>query len=158
MKNEATSAPTRWQRNKTIAAWLALVSGVWGLHRFYLRGVFDWIGWLHPIPTALGLYGIQRVQDFGLDDRLSWVLVPLLGFNFAITALIAIYWGLMSQEKWNAREGFEEAAPNGQTHWPTIFAVVLALLLGTTALMGSLVYSFQRYFEVQVEEARKISQ
>jgi len=32
------------------------------------------------------------------------------------------------------------------------------LLLGTTVLMSSIVYSIQRYFEVQIEEARQISQ
>jgi hypothetical protein len=36
--------------------------------------------------------------------------------------------------------------------------VVLSLLIGTTVLMSSIVFSFQRYFEYQVEEGRKISQ
>jgi len=36
--------------------------------------------------------------------------------------------------------------------------VVFALLFGTISLMSSIVFSFQRYFEYQVEEARKISQ
>ena len=40
----------------------------------------------------------------------------------------------------------------------TIIAVVLSLLVGTTVLMSSIVFSFQRYFEYQIEEARKISQ
>ena len=49
-------------KNKTLAAWLAFVGGPLGLHRFYLHGLTDMLGWLLPIPTALGLYGIQRVQ------------------------------------------------------------------------------------------------
>jgi len=32
------------------------------------------------------------------------------------------------------------------------------LLIGATVLMSSIAYSFQSYFEYQVEEARKISQ
>jgi len=36
--------------------------------------------------------------------------------------------------------------------------VVLSLLVGTTALLSSLAYGFQRYFEYQIEEAEKISQ
>ena len=36
----------------------------------------DTLGWLLPIPTALGVYGIQRVQQFGVDDMGSWVLIP----------------------------------------------------------------------------------
>ena len=38
-------------------------------------------------------------------------------------------------------------APAGQTSWLTIGAVVVALLIGTTALMSTLAFSFQRYFE-----------
>jgi hypothetical protein len=37
-------------------------------------------------------------------------------------------------------------------------AMAFALLIGTTILMSSIVFSFQTYFENQVEEARKISQ
>jgi len=35
---------------------------------------------------------------------------------------------------------------------------VASLLIGATVLMSSIVYSFQRYFEIQIEEARKISE
>jgi len=147
-------------KNKTLATWLSLVGGPLGLHRFYLFGLGDIIGWLHPIPTALGLYGIQRVQQYGLDDQLSWLLIPLLGFMFAACALTAIIYGLMTPEKWNARynPGAPGESPAGQTQWLTIGAVVLSLLLGATALVSSIAFSFQRYFEHQVEEARKISQ
>lgn len=147
-------------KNKTTAAWLAFVGGPLGLHRFYLKGKGDMLGWLLPLPTALGLYGIERVQQFGVDDHWSWVLIPLLGFTIAGCALTAIAYGLMTPEKWNARFNpslLPEAKP-GQTGWLTIGAIVLALLFGTTALMSSIAFSFQRYFEYQVEEARKISQ
>ena len=70
-------------KSKTIAAWLTFFGGPLGLHRFYLFGLSDLIGWLLPIPTALGLYGVTRVQQFGLDDQLSWILIPLLGFVIA---------------------------------------------------------------------------
>ena len=90
-------------KNKTVAAWLAFLGGPLGLHRFYLYGLGDWIGWLLPIPTALGVYGIQRVQQWGQDDQLSWMLIPLLGFTIAGCALRAILYGLMTPERWNAR-------------------------------------------------------
>lgn len=147
-------------KNKTIAAWLAFLGGPLGLHRFYLKGLGDTLGWLLPIPTALGVWGLERVQLYGLDDTLSWILVPLLGFNIAGCALCAIVFGLMPPEKWNARYN-PSAAPEataGRTHWGTIGAVALALLVGTGVLMASLVYSFQRYFEYQIAEAQKISQ
>jgi hypothetical protein len=147
-------------KNKTMATWLAFLGGPLGLHRFYLHGLGDLIGWLHPIPTALGLYGLQRVQDFGLDDPWSWVLIPLLGFNIALCGLMAIIYGLTDVERWNARFN-PSAAPDagaGRTNWYTIIAVVCSLLFCTAVLMASLVFSLQRYFEYQIDEARKISQ
>lgn len=147
-------------KNKTLAAWLAFLGGPFGLHRFYLHGLGDTLGWLLPIPTALGLYGVERARLYGLDDGLSWALIPLLGFTIAACALTAIVYGLTTAEKWNAR--FNAAAPgdapSGQTGWITIGAVVVSLLIGSTVLMASIAFSFQRYFEHQVEEGRKISQ
>jgi hypothetical protein len=66
----------------------------------------------------------------------------------------------MAPEKWNARfnPGAGDAARAGGTRWSTIFAVVLSLMVGTGVLMASLAFSFQRYFEYQVEEAKKISE
>ena len=147
-------------KNKTLAAWLAFLGGPLGLHRFYLHGLADPLGWLLPIPTALGLYGIERVQRFGLDDQFSWVLVPMLGFTVAGCALMAIIYGLSTPEKWNARFNPTAAADatSGSTSWLTIGAVVLSLLVGSTVLMASVAFSFQRYFEYQIEEGRKISQ
>lgn len=149
----------RKTKNKTLATWLALIGGPLGLHRFYLRGLGDMWGWLYPLPTALGLYGVERVQQFGQDDLWSWVLIPLLGLSITASALTAILYGLRPVEKWNAV--FNAAAPEtpaGQTNWFTVIGVAAALLLGTGVLMASLAFSFQRYFEYQIEEARKISQ
>jgi TM2 domain-containing membrane protein YozV len=146
-------------KNKTLATWLAFAFGPLGVHRFYLHGITDWLGWLLPIPTALGLYGIQRAKQFGLDDTASWVLIPFLGFTLAACAGMAIYYGLMDAEKWNARfQPDQPSAAAGQTNWLTIGAIALALLLGTTVLMASLAFSFQRYFEYQIEQAKLISQ
>jgi hypothetical protein len=146
-------------KNKTIAAWLAFVGGQLGLHRFYLFGFGDLWAWLHPVVAALGWWGVVRVRAYGQDDHLAWLLVPLLGFMLAATALTAIYYGLMSPEKWNARfNPGSPAAAEGSTNWLTIGAVVFALLFGTISLMSSIVFSFQRYFEYQVEESKKLSQ
>jgi hypothetical protein len=147
-------------KNKTLAAWLAFLGGPLGLHRFYLHGLGDLLGWALPIPTALGIYGVQRAQRFGIDDAWSWALIPLLGFTIAGCALTAIVYGLTTREKWNARfnRSAAEDATAGGTSWATIGAVVLSLLVGTTVLMASIVYSFQHYFEYQVQEGRKISQ
>ncbi|WP_010104734.1 hypothetical protein [Verminephrobacter aporrectodeae] len=147
-------------KNKTLAAWLAFVGGPVGLHRFYLHGLADLPGWLLPIPTALGIYGVERVQQFGQDDHYSWVLIPLLGLTIAGCALRAILFALMAPDAWNAR--YNPTAPldaaAGETRWLTVGAIVLSLLVGTSVLMASLAFGFQRYFEYQIEEARKISQ
>lgn len=148
------------RKNKTLAVWLALLGGMLGLHRFYLRGLGDWVGWLHPIPAALGLWGVDRVLLYGQDDKLSWVLIPLLGATISASCLMAIVYALTDREKWNRQ--FNPQLPvdavSGGTNWLTIGALVAALLMGTIALMGSLAFGFQRYFEYQVEEGRKISQ
>jgi hypothetical protein len=147
-------------KNKTLATWLTFWGGPLGLHRFYLKGLGDMLGWLLPVPTALGIYGIQRVQAFGLDDQLSWVLIPCLGFTIAGCALTAIVYGLMPVEKWNAKFNPQSAADAaaGQTNWLTVFGIATSLLIGTAILMSSLAFSFQMYFEYQIEQARLISQ
>ena len=151
---------TALPKNKTLAVWLALVGGVLGLHRFYLRGLGDWVGWLHPIPAALGWWGVQRVLAYGQDDKLSWLLIPLLGMTIAASCLTAIVYALSDREKWNRWFNPDLPADGvaGGTNWLTIGALVVALLVGTVGFMGSLAFGFQRYFEYQVEEARKISQ
>jgi hypothetical protein len=147
-------------KNKTLAAWLAFVGGPLGLHRFYLFGWSDTLGWLLPVPTAMGFWGFERVAQYGVDDVLSWWLIPIFGFCFAGCALNAIVYGLMPCERWNARFNPDQAldARAGQSGWLTIGAIALALLVGTTVLMSSIVYSIQRYFEVQIEQARQIAQ
>ena len=84
-------------KSKTLAAWLAFLGGPLGLHRFYLHGLGDLLGWLLPMPTALGLYGIERVGTLGQDDGSSWVLIPLVGFTIAGCGLTAIVYGLMTR-------------------------------------------------------------
>lgn len=152
-------APAPRTKNKTAAAWLAVIGGQLGLHRLYLFGIGDIWAWMHPMAAALGWWGIERVRLYGQDDQLAWLLIPLLGFTLAGTAVTAIYYGLMSWEKWNLLHNASQPETlAGHTSWLTIGAVVFALLFGTISLMSSIVFSFQRYFEYQVEEARKISQ
>ena len=144
-------------KNKTVATWLAFIGGQLGLHRFYLYGRTDAWAWLHPVVAGIGWWGIARVRQYGQDDQLAWLLVPMLGFTLAGTAVTAIYYGLTSAEKWNAQHNPTALnAVCGDTRWLTISAVVFALLFGAIALMSSLAFSFQRYFEYQVESTRKI--
>ena len=147
-------------KNKTMALWLTLVGGPLGLHRVYLRGRYDVLSGVLTIATLMGLYGVYRARSLGVDDQMSWLLIPLLGFTMAGCALNAIVYGLMSTESWNAR--FNPTAltesQQGETGRLTVLGLAVALFLGTSVLMASLAFSFQRYFEFQVDEARKISQ
>jgi hypothetical protein len=143
-------------KSKTLATWIAIIGGGVGLHRFYLNGFRDAWGWLHGVPTLIGLYGVQRMVDLGQDDMLAWALIPLLGFALAAAMLAAIVYGLTPDEKWDQRHN--PGAPVQTTGWGAVLGVVLALLLGATALMATVAFSGQRYFEYQVEQGRKISQ
>ncbi|MBC5784251.1 TM2 domain-containing protein [Ramlibacter sp. USB13] len=146
-------------KSKTLAAWLAFLGGPFGLHRFYLHGFGDWLGWLMPVPTLLGAYGVLRMWNLGQDDVASWLLVPVLGFTFAGCCLTAIVYGLRKPEEWNARfnPGADPEAPAGATRWATIWAIVLSLMIGAAVLMTSIAMSFQAYFQDQVEAGREIS-
>lgn len=143
-------------KSKTLATWIALVGGSLGLHRFYLHGPRDVWAWLWPVPTLIGAYGVLRVIRIGQDDPLSWALIPLLGLAISAAMLAAIVYGLMPDEKWSQR--FNAGAPVTPSGWAAVIGVVLALLLGATVLMSTIAFGGQRYFEYQVDEARKISQ
>ena len=135
-------------KSKSLATWLALGFGVFGLHRFYLRGGRDAWAWLHLPPTLAGLHGVQRVQALGQDDQLSWLLLPLLGLMVAQACLCAIVYGLTSDAAWAARH-HQAVTP---TRWGPVLGVIAALMVGATALMATIAFSGQRFFEWQVLE------
>jgi hypothetical protein len=137
-------------KSKTWATWITVLGGCLGLHRFYLYGFGDRWGWLHPWPSLLGWIGVHRMQTLGQDDRLAWALIPLLGLMIAGTMLTAIVYGLTPDEKWNARHNAGRTA--AESGWGAVLGVVLALLVGGSALMATIAFSAQRYFENQVIE------
>ncbi|HMO46397.1 MAG TPA: hypothetical protein PKB14_10235 [Rubrivivax sp.] len=139
------------RRSKTLATWLALLGGSFGLHRFYLYGARDRWGWLFPWPTLAGLAGVQRMRAFGQDDHVAWLLIPLLGLSLSAAMLTAIVYGLTPDERWAARHD-PGAAPQ-RTGWGPVLGVIVALLLGATVFMGTVAFSGQRFFEWQMERA-----
>jgi hypothetical protein len=134
-------------KHKAVATWLALLVGVFGLHRFYLYGLKDRWGWAFPLPTLVGLIGLQRMEHLGQDDRVAWVLIPFLGFSLVAALLGGIIYGLMPDERWNERFNGGRAASIGG--WPAVIGVVLCLFIGGTTLMATIAFSAQRYFESQ---------
>ncbi|MEO7245365.1 MAG: NINE protein, partial [Rubrivivax sp.] len=92
-------------RSRTLAAWLAVLGGALGAHRFYLHGLRDRLGWLFVPPTLAGLVGAWRLQNLGQDDRFAWVLLPLLGLTIAAAMLAGIVIALTPEERWAVRFG-----------------------------------------------------
>jgi len=143
--------PTHY-RSKTLATWIAVVGGVLGLHRFYLHGLRDPVGWLYPLPTLLGVWGVQRMLELGHDDRVAWVLMPLLGLMLTLAMAHAIAYGLTPDERWDAR--FNPEQPTQDTRWGPVIGVIVAVLLGAAALTSTIAYGGQRLFEWQIERER----
>jgi hypothetical protein len=135
------------RRSKVVATWLAVLGGAFGAHRFYLHGWRDLPGWLFPVPTLLGLAGVQRMRAFGQDDRVAWLLIPLLGLALSAAMLSAIVYGLTADDKWAERHG----QPVQPTGWAPVLGVIVALLIGASVLMGTVAFSGQRFFEWQLE-------
>ncbi len=135
-------------RSQTIATWLALLGGPLGLHRFYLHGLSDRWGWLLWLPTLIGAYGVKRMRALGQDDQLAWLLIPLLGLAIAATMLTAIIYGLTPSTKWKAR--FDPSGDAISWPWLNVIGAVAGLAFGATALIASLAFMAQRFFEYQV--------
>jgi hypothetical protein len=142
-------------KNKTIAVWLTLLVGPLGAHRVYLKGKFDSIALALIVASAAGVFGVFRIRTFGVDDQLSWFFVPWAGVAISACALTAIVYGLMDVEKWNRQYNPELSleTPAGQSNWLTIFGLAAALFIGATALLASIAFTFQHYFEYQADQA-----
>jgi hypothetical protein len=148
--------------SKSLATWIAVLGGSLGLHHFYLRGWRNAWGWLYPIPTLVGLAGVVRMRNLGVDDHLSWALIPWLGLTISVGMLCAIVIGLTTDAKWArlyagepgkpvvqaTREEDEESPPPGlvRTGWTPVLGVVLALMIGGGVLMGTIAFVVERIF------------
>lgn len=135
------------RRDKTVATWLAVLGGTLGLHRFYLHGARDVVGWLFPLPSLAGLAGAVRMANLGQDDRAAWMLIPLLGLTISAAMLSAIVMALTPDERWAAR--FEQ--PLRPTRWGPVLGAIAALMLGAGVLMGTIAFGIQKFFEWQLE-------
>ena len=151
--------------SKSLATWIAVIAGSVGLHHFYLRGWRNPWGWLYPIPSLVGLAGVLRMRELGVDDRLSWAMIPWLGLTISVGMLCAIVIGLTTDAKWArqyaiapgqpmvqaTREEDEDSPPPGlvRTGWAPVLGVILALMIGGGVLMGTIAFTVEKSFDVQ---------
>ena len=145
------ASPTRY-RSKTLATWLAVLGGTLGLHRLYLNGPSDALGWLHLLPTALGLAGVVRMRQLGQDDTVAWLLIPLLGLMISLGMLCAILYGLTPDEKWDAKRNAGQ--PGARTAWGPVLGVIAAMMVGAAVFMGTVAFSIQKFFEWELGPTR----
>ena len=132
-------------RSKTRAALLALLLGVFGAHRFYLRGPRDLFAWLPWPLTLAGVWGLWRALHDGFGDRGARVALPLLGLSLGLALWQALFIGLRDDARWNARWNTPQA-PGPPSGWGAVLIVMVSLLLGTAALMGALAFALQGLF------------
>ena len=148
--------------SKSLATWIAVIGGSIGLHHFYLRS--RW-GWLYPIPTLAGLAGAIRMRNLGVDDPLSWALLPWLGLTISVGMLCAIVIGLTTDAKWArlhagvpgqpivaaTRDEDDESPPPGivPTGWGPVLGVIVALMVGGGVLMSTIAFVVEKAFVVQ---------
>ena len=138
-------------RSKTLAAWLALLLGTLGVHRFYLHGWHDRLGWLHLPPTLAGLYGVLRMRELGQDDTLAGLLVPLLGLMISAAMVAGIVHALTPDETWAARHN--PGRPVTATGWGPVLAAIAGLMVGGAVLMGTVAFGGQKFFEWQLADS-----
>jgi hypothetical protein len=152
-------------RSKMAATWIALLGGSLGLHHFYLHGWRNAWGWLYPIPTLVGVAGVVRMRNLGVDDHLAWALIPWLGLTITVAMLCAIVFGLTTDARWArlhagdpakpvvqaTREQDEDAPPPGivRTGWGPVLGVILALMIGGGVLMGTIAFTVERLFYIR---------
>jgi hypothetical protein len=134
------------RRSKTLAAWLALLLGAFGVHRWYLRGAGDPWAWFFLLPSLAGAAGILRMRNISMEDPWSGLLVPLLGLSLSAAMLSAIVIALTTDDKWaqahNPTQGV--GPPAG---WGAVMAAIIGLLLGGTVFMGTVAFAGQKFFE-----------
>jgi hypothetical protein len=139
------------RKNQTLTAWYSLIMGAFGFHCFYLHGYRDIAGWLCLCCSCAGLVGVSRMLNLGQDDRIAWILIPILGCTITYSCAMAIYFALMPAERWYARYAPANAlktAVEPQKNGLTLLPAILGLLVGGGVFMATITFSIHKLFEV----------
>jgi len=81
--------------------------------------------------------------------------VPFFGLSIASAGLAGVVLGLMAESLWNERYNPAQSVAQdaGRTTGITVFAAILCLLVGATALMSVIAFTGQRYFEYSLKQS-----
>ena len=119
-------------KNKTFATFLAVVLGVIGAHRFYLRGALDRLGLFHV--TSLPIAGL--VVGLAQDSDWFYKLLPLL-VSAVVGFIEALVIGLTADDKFDAAFN-AGSGRKSDSSWVLALLLVATMMVGTTVLIGTM--------------------
>jgi hypothetical protein len=123
-------------KNKTLATFLAAVTGGFGFHRFYLHGKTDRWGWLHFVSAPLSALAVA-----GGGDRQSMFMALPFIVSVLIAFIEALVIGLTPDDKWDAQ--FNPASGRqSESRWPLALLLVLTLGVGAVAMIATIARIF----------------
>jgi len=127
-------------RNKTLAVLLGLAGGGFGLHRFYLGGINDRLGWAHA--ASLPLTGALLAVFPGWPPFFCFMPLIVSGIAGWLETLVL---GLTPDDKWDAAHN-PASGRTSKSRWPLALLLVLTLGVGATGLIAAIARSFDLLF------------
>ncbi len=99
------------------------------MHRFYLGGRRDQLGWLHLISLPISLLLMKLLFNLPLLVTMS----PLI-LSFLSSSIETLVLGLTPDEKWDEKYN-SESGKKSDSSWPLALILVLTLGLGAIGLI-----------------------
>ncbi len=123
---------SRSHKNKALTTLLTLLTGGLGLHRFYLYGTKDRIGWLHAasLPATLLLTQVAPGHNW------FYSILPLL-VSYIAGFIETLVIGLTPDDKWDALHNAGSGKQSEST-WPLALLLVLTLMVGAVTLIATM--------------------
>ena len=128
-------------RSRPLAALLALLGGVLGLHRRYLRNGFWWV---YPL-LSLPLIGWALRTD-------PWFRQPgffLLSLIAVVTMVEAIVIGLQTDARWDARHN-PASGRQSANRWAPVLLAIAGLILAAMLAMSVLAIALEVWFTLRL--------
>lgn len=136
MESKPNEAAQPAHKNKTIATLLALLLGSVGLHRFYLRGLWDRWGWLHAASLPISAMLVLSNPELPLLIPTSPLVASML-----LASLQTFIIGLTPDDKWDAQHN-PDSGHQSDSRWPIALMMVINMFYGATLLLIVLARSF----------------